>query len=313
MQANNQKFRGIFVSPDDPKFMEQQVDPAREVLDLESLNIAEIRSHYIARQQNYDTAPFDPEGRTLRFFPGGYTVWSGFPGAGKTTLLRQLACQLMHHGKSVMVASMEENPVDVFYRHAVVALGDPEPSQDGLEWCVFHWQDKLRLWSGGRLPASHQKLFAGVRIMARQGVRHVIIDSLMCLDVSNGDWEGQRLFANSLLDTLQSSNVHIHLVAHPRKIISTDQDPDINDVAGAADIGRLADNVVFVRRSKNENASMHSNCTPMSISILKQRHGTGAIGPVVGWFNRDMKQFKLDQFDERRTAYLPAQAYEAVR
>ena len=187
MQANNQKFRGIFVTADDPRFLEKQVDPHKEMLDLESLNIAEIRKHHLERQANYDTAPFDPEGRSLRFFPGGYTVWSGFPGAGKTTLLRQLACHLMHRGKAVMVASLEEYPVDVFYRHAVVALGEGDPSQAGLEWCVFHWAEKLRLWSSEDLPAPHGRLFAAIRVMANQGVRHVIIDSLMCLDVSTGD------------------------------------------------------------------------------------------------------------------------------
>jgi twinkle protein len=309
VQANNQKFRGIFVTADDPAFLEKQVDPASELLDLESLNIAEIREQYMARQRNYDTAAFDPEGRMLRFFPGGYTVWSGFPGAGKTTLLRQTACHFMHKGKGVMVASLEEYPVDVFYRHAAVALGESEPTQSGLEWCVFHWADKLRLWTSDKLPAPHQRLFAAIRVMAKRGVRHVIIDSLMCLDVSTGDWEGQRQFANSLLATIKATGVHIHLVAHPRKIISSDQEPDINDVAGAADIGRLADNVIFVRRSKNENASMHSNSTPMAIAILKQRHGTGAIGSIGGWFDRDSRQFKVDQFDASRTEYLPRQAY----
>lgn len=313
MKVSNSKFRGIFVTADDPKFLEKHVEPEREVLDLEALNVAEIREQHIARQKNFDTTPFDPDGRVLRLFPGGYTVWSGFPGAGKTTLLRQLACHLMHRGRGVMVGSLEEDPVDVFYRHACVALGTEDPSQAGLEWCVFHWSDRLRLWASDELPASHQRLFAAIRVLAANGVRHAIIDSLMCLDVSNGDWEGQRQFANSLLRTLKVSGVHIHLVAHPRKIVSSDQAPDINDVAGAADIGRLADNVVFVRRSKGESLTAPAAVTPMSISILKQRHGTGAVGDLTGWFHRAHKQFKREQFDETYGAYLPEQAYREAR
>jgi twinkle protein len=309
MRASNSKFRGIFVTADDPKFLENRVVPERELLDLEKLNIAEIRAQHLARQRNFDTAPFDPEGRVMRFFPGGYTVWSGFPGAGKTTLLRQLACHLMAKGKHVLVASLEENPVDVFYRHASVALGTDDPSQAGLEWCVFHWADRLRLWSPECLPAPHQRLFAAIRVLAAEGVRHAIIDSLMCLDVASGDWEGQRLFANTLLRTLKSSNLHIHLVAHPRKIINADQEPDINDVAGAADIGRLADNVIFVRRAKAESLTANVEVTPMRIAILKQRHGTGKTGEIQGWFNRSLRQFKVGQFDLLPEPYLPRDAY----
>ena len=312
MKIGNNKFRGIFVKADDPKFLEKHVVPDRELLDLESLNVTEIRAQHIARQKNFDTTPFDPDGRVLRLFPGGYTVWSGFPGAGKTTLLRQLACHLMHRERSVFIASLEEYPVDVFYRHACTALGTEDPTQSGLEWCVHHWAERLRLWSSEDLPAPHQHLLAAIRVLAGQGVRHAIIDSLMCLDVSTGDWEGQRLFSNALLRTVKLSGVHIHLVAHPRKIVSSDQDPDINDVAGAADIGRLADNVVFVRRAKNETVSPHGNATPMRIAILKQRHGSGACGEVLGWFNRTRKQFKSDQFDATRSAYLPALAYQQI-
>lgn len=308
MNVNNKKFRGIFVTADDPSFLEQRVEPSRELLNLESLNIAEIRAQHIARQKNFDTAPFDPSGRVLRFFPGGYTVWSGFPGAGKTTLLRQLACHLMQQGKSVAVASLEEYPVDVFYRHAVVALGNEQPSQAGLEWCVHHWSEKLRLWSTEDLPAPNARLLAALRVLASQGVRHAVVDSLMCLDIGSVDWEGQRQFANALLRSVRSAGMHVHLVAHPKKPAAGGADPDLNDVGGSADIGRLADNIVFVRRSKTETSEANG-LTPMKIAILKQRHGTGALGEVTGWFNRARKQFQVEQFEESRSMYLPAQAY----
>lgn len=312
MNVNNGKFRGIFVTADDPKFLEKHVAPERELIDLQSLNVAEIRAQRIERQKNYDTTPFDPEGRVLRLFPGGYTVWSGYPGAGKTTLLRQLACHLMHKGSGVFVAGLEESTIDVFDRHACVALGTDDPSQAGYEWCVFHWGEKLRLWACEDLPAPHQRMLAAIRVLARQGVRHAVIDSLMCLDIHSGDWEAQRQFANALKRSVKATGVHVHLVAHPRKIISSDQAPDINDVAGSADIGRLADNVIFVRRVKDESIMNQPAVTPMRISVLKQRHFHGAIGEMVGWFHRGTRQFKADQFDTSRIGYLPPQAYQDI-
>lgn len=311
MQANNKQFRGIYVAADDPKFLESKFEERAELLDLESLDVASIRENYLKRQRNFDTAPFDPEGRHLKFFPGGYTIWSGFPGHGKTTLLRQLACHLIQIGKRVMVASLEEHPEAVFYRHAGVALGVEDPTQVGLEWCVHHWADKLRIWSSQEMPAPHARLLAAARVMAAQGYRHVIIDSLMCLDISSQDWEGQRQFANALVRTLKITGLHIHLVGHPKKPISGEQEPDQNDVAGAADLGRLADNIVFVRKPKVDMINSDPRVTPMKVSILKQRHGSGATGDCLGWFHREQKQFKLDQFDSEPTLYLPKEAYVA--
>lgn len=304
MQPN--RLGKIFVTADDPAFLESQVEPAKELFSLGTINVRELREEYIRKQQNYDTAPFDPEGKAIRFFPGGITIWSGFPGSGKTTLLRQFICHLMHKSNGVFLASLEEEPMDIFYRLSNVALGTDDPSEDGLQWCADVWSDRLRLWAGSDL-AKYAHLLAAIRVLAKEGVRHAFIDSLMCLDVGNQDWEAQRVFANAMRQTARRSGAHIHLVAHPRKLMSADQELDLNDVAGAREIGGLADNVIFVRRAKDELPI--GDCTPMRICIRKQRYYNGHLGDVVGWFNRRLKQFTQDQFSSFPTQYLPQAAY----
>jgi hypothetical protein len=69
--------KGIFITADDPQFLESQVEPDKVLVDLEGQNIAELRAEYIRRQRDYFTTPFDPEGHKLRLFPGGITIWSG--------------------------------------------------------------------------------------------------------------------------------------------------------------------------------------------------------------------------------------------
>lgn len=301
------KLGKIFVTADDPAFLESAVEPSKELFSIGEINVKHLREEYISRQRNFDTTPFDVEGRLLRLFPGSVTIWSGFPGTGKTTLLRQLVCHLMHNKNGVFLASLEEEPMDVFYRLACVALGTDDPSEDGLQWCVDSWCDRLRLWAGSDLARSAH-LLAAIRVLAKEGVRHAVIDSLMCLDIHNGDWEAQRQFANTMRRTARTSGACIHLVAHPRKLVSAGQEPDLNDVAGAREIGGLADNVLFVRRNPTAE-TLTGTVTPMLIKIAKQRYYNGALGDITGWFHRNLKQFKTDQFDERLTRYLPSEAY----
>jgi len=298
--------------------------PTRILMDLTKQDAAQVLTGYNERRANYATAPFDPAGERIRFYKGGITIWSGYPGSGKTTLLRQFACHLLNQGSGVFFASLEEDPEDLIVRLAGVAFGTDSPSQQQLQWFLDWYEPTLRLW--GVIGIARHKQLLGVIEMLSQpriipnraepgagytegpGVTHAIIDSLMCLDITNDDFEGQRKFANLMAATARATGVHIHLVAHPRKAISADQEPDLNDVAGAREIGGIADNVLFVRRQTT--TQMYSEASPMKVMIRKQRHFNGWLGEVSGFLNRRLKQFKVDQFDQVPTQYLPKQAYE---
>lgn len=304
----------VLVQPDDPAYLESEIDAAEELFAIGSTPVAQIREEYTKKQLQYSSSPFDPEGRLLKFFPGDVTIWSGYPGAGKTTLLRQLVCHLLHQQQGVFVASLEENPLDVFWRHACVALGTDNPSDDGLQWCVDMWCDRFRIWNNRWMDsdAEHARILAAIRVLGREGVRHAVIDSFMCLDVSSTDYDAQRRFAKAICTSAALGDVHTHLVAHPRKPFAPGQMPDINDVAGAADLGRRVANVVFVRRSPDENAAISGQCTPMLVSVCKQRNGSGALGQVAGWFHRGLRQFVRDQWQSMPTHYLPREAYSGA-
>jgi twinkle protein len=305
-------FGSLLVEADDEKFLEAKVEPARTLVDLNSINVRELRIEYVRRQQNYDTTPFDPEGRSLRLFPGSVSIWSGMPGAGKTTLLRQLACHLLSKGNGVFVASFEEEPLDVFYHHVRVAAGTHDPTEHQLQWFIDAFSDRFRIWKDDAVLPSYAGLLAAIRVLGRQGVRHAIIDNLMCLDVGAVDWEGQRNFAVQVARTAKLSGVHIHVVAHPKKITQANQEPHVHDVAGSKDLSGVCANVIFVRRDEEANTLGDCPVTTMRIAIRKQRHYTGGQGNMDGWFNRRTLQYMPSQWDTQITQYLPDDAYVGV-
>lgn len=263
-----------------------------------------LAEEMIARRAKFGTTPFDPEGNLVRLFPGGSTVWSGYPGAGKTTLLRQLVCHCLHRGSAVFLASLEEDPASVITELAATAAGTTNPTAHQVQWFIDAYGERLRLW-GRPGMSSAEEMLASVAACGKLGSKHAIVDSLMCLDVANDDLEGQRQFMRKLAAVARVVRIHVHLVAHPRKQVSAEQELDINDVAGAREIAGLADNVIFVRRARKERIAGPSE---MLISIRKQRHGTGYVGDIQGYFHREMRQFHLSEF-ANITRYLPEDAY----
>ena len=266
---------------------ELEAMPERRLVDVAQLSPSDVLARWQKRQSDWQTIPADPTGANLRLYPGGVSVWSGYPGEGKTTQLRQMAIAMAGRGEPTFFASLEEDPEDLLLRLCMVANGLREVEHEETFGDFLHWsRERLYVW-GVVGSASGTELLAVIRSLARRGLKQAVIDSLMCLDVANDDFEKQRQFANAVAATARVSGVHIHLVVHPRKIVSRDQDPDINDVAGAREIAGIADNVIFVRRGPPEMGTDFAKSS--LVHVLKNRHG-GWCGKITAYFRKDFGQ-----------------------
>lgn len=304
IDASRLRRMGQMLATDTPDF----VEPRKVLFELANKTAGELLAQFQKSRSSFVTSPFDPEGNRIRFYRKGYTIWSGYPGSGKTTALRQLICHLLNAKEKVFVASMEEDPVDVIVQLAGVCFGREVPTENQLQWFLDYYQESLVVW-GITGIARHREIFGTVQMLAKErGVTQVVIDSLTCLDINSQDFEQHRQFANILNAVSIESNIHTHLVAHPRKAVSVNQEPDQNDVAGGADYARLAHNIVFIRRGVMNGSDF--SMIPMQVCIRKQRYGSGYIGDIQGVFNRRIRQFKLDQYDQIPTQYMPKVAYE---
>jgi len=266
---------------------EAEALPERRLVDLSATSPSDVLERFRRRQTDWQSIPADPDGTRLRLMPAGVSIWSGYPGEGKTTALRQMAVKLAANGQPTFFASLEEDPEDLLLRLCHVAHGVREIEHEETFGDFLHWASgRLFIW-GVVGQASGSEVLATIRALARRGLKHAVIDSLMCLDVANDDFEKQRQFANSVAATARVSGVHIHLVVHPRKIISREQNPDINDVAGAREIAGIADNVLFVKRGPEEMGN--SVAKSSIVHVLKNRHG-GWCGKISAWFRTDFGQ-----------------------
>lgn len=281
--------------------------PEKILYDAGERSAADMLSAYKLKMDNFDTIPLDIEGDIVRLYAGEWTIISGYTGTGKTTWLRQVICHLLKAKKNVFIATLEAHPEHYLIELAGTAAGVETPSEKQLQSFLDTYGPQLKLW-GLVGVAEHKNILATVRELAPAGLHYAFVDSLMMLDVDSDDFEAQRKFAALLSATVQTTNAHIMLVAHPKKPMSADHEPTVQDVAGSGHLGNLAYGVHFIRRGPETPGS--PNITPMELHCLKQRTRS-RLGTITGCFFADQRQFHTDAHAQQPTFYLPAENYPA--
>lgn len=281
--------------------------PEKIIYDAGERSATEMLAAYRAKMDAFDTLPLDLDGKIARLYRGDWTIVSGYTGTGKTTWLKQCVCHLLKAGKNVFVATLESNPEHYLVELAATAAGVEMPTERQLQCFLDTYGAQIKLW-GLIGVAEHRKILATVRDLAPAGLDYAVIDSLMMLDVDSDDFEAQRKFAALLSATVQTSNVHVILVAHPKKPIDADRDPSVQDVAGSGHIGNLSYNVHFVRRGPDQP---DTDITQMELHVLKNRT-FGKLGVLTGCFYYHQRQFHLDSYAQQPTFYLPPEQYPAM-
>lgn len=196
---------------------------------------------------------FDKLDRILRGWRWGeLTVWSGRNGSGKTTLLNQLVLEGMkQHGDKVFIASLEMKPSKILAW--MVQQGGVSGDERKIRLALEAMQQGVYLFN--KLGKVDPDLIVDVFEFAakKYGCKHFILDSLMRVSLKSHDkYEQQEELVNSLVSFAQKFNVHVHLVAHPRKSMSDTDKPGKVDISGSADITNLAHNVLILYKPTYE-------------------------------------------------------------
>lgn len=229
--------------------------------------------------------------------PQEVTIWSGKNSSGKSTALNQVLLDLSMKGESVCIYS-GELPAPRLLRWAVIQhLGTEHPEHRDIISCL-EWLGEHLFIVNVQDEIDPAKLLADFEYAARRyGCRHFIVDSLMTITLG-GDEKAelteQKNFVKHLKSFSKKFQAHIHLVAHPRKTQTDDDEPGKVDISGSANISNLADNVIILFRysaGRKEKMSVKSRSMPDMALIVKKNREYGTEGYVNMSFDPRTKKF----------------------
>jgi len=229
------------------------------------------------------------------FLPGELSVWTGKRGEGKSTLLGQILCEAVDKGEAVFAFSGElrrERFRDWIYQQFAGPDNVAEVWDEGsgrAEWVIKpDARKRLEKWLGDRFllvdnteagTNTEAGILSLMTVALRQyGCRVFMIDNLMIAELEGQDYfRAQSAFVGKLVAFAKRNDVHVHLVAHPRKVGKDAIAMD--DVGGSGDISNRADNAFSLERLDDETAARLGY--PSVLTVMKNRE-TGTRGYRIG-------------------------------
>lgn len=241
----------------------------------------------------------------FRFRYGEVTVWTGYNGHGKSLMLGQTLINLMMQGEKACVFSGEMLPKYQGKRLAKQISGLDRPSPEYLDYIGEWLQERMWIFNVADVATLSRLLEVFLYAFKRYGIRHFVIDSLMMIDVPEdgaGAMTAQKEAMRKIASFARTYQVHMHLVAHPRKGASDKQAPTKMDVAGSSKITDASDNVFSVwanhRDTSGEDVSVEDY--DASLELHKQRNGDVQSKWIGLYFNKNSQQYTGDS---RRKGY----------
>ena len=226
------------------------------------------------------------------FYLGDVTVWTGKRGEGKSTLLSMIMLDAIEDGKRVCAYSGELRADRFQYWTDLQAAGKSNIKEfydHAKDRQVFYVpneiREKIHAWYSGNYwlydnaitsTEEEMTILKAFELAAkRYDCKVFMVDNLMTADygrVSDSDfYRQQSRFVGQLVSFANRHNVHVHLVAHPRK---TRGALDSDDVSGSADITNRAANVITLAKTP-----FNVDAFDLTLEVIKNRW-EGNVGTI---------------------------------
>ena len=191
------------------------------------------------------------------------TLLSGSNSSGKSSWLNTLLLNIINQGEKFALWSGELPPTILKSWIQMTAAGKrflrPSNYGDGKYYVpnniserIDNWLDDKFFLYNNEYGSNWSQIFNDMNLLMNAGVKVFALDNLMSLDIDllDGDKNGkQRELMLQIKEFAKKNNVHIILVAHPRKTISFLRKTDIS---GSSDITNIVDNCFIIHRVNND-------------------------------------------------------------
>ena len=253
------------------------------------------------------------------YMMGQVSIWTGTSSSGKSTFLGQELLNAINKGFVVCCFS-GELPSQIFQHWCDLQAAGPNnlesEDDDFREETVYYLsQDttaKIHDWYKEKFylidafgSVKEDLLIKNFEYAARRyDCKMFVVDNLMTMIFSGSEsdfYRKQSAFVGRLVEFSHRLNVHVHVVAHPRKVIGK---ATKMDVSGTAEITNRADNVFSVTRvdeetkaERNENKLYGDTL----IDVLKNRFSGRQDVEISMIFDNKSRRFRMtdnrDGFD----------------
>lgn len=206
---------------------------------------------------------------TKGFEMGCITIWTGLTNAGKTTVMTMITKQTIEQGEKVFYFNGEQTKDDFknnLYKQTVDKghiKGKRYKKTEIVDWFVEDdeipkldkiYSDNLFVYNNEMKRTIDFILQAMEEVRVKYGVRVFFLDNFMQIDTTSSDeYREQKEIMEKLRTFAVNKNVHIHLVAHPKKVDKLNSRITIYDVLGSSNLVNKAYNVISIIRVDNLN------------------------------------------------------------
>lgn len=191
------------------------------------------------------------------------TILSGSNASGKSSWLNTLLLNIVNQGTKCALWSGELRPDILKTWIQMVAAGKFNLRQsrygDGKLYVPNGIGERIDRWTDGKLfiynneyGNTWEQIFHDMRELLKVGVKVFALDNLFSLniDLLDGDKNNkQRELILQIKDFAKKNQVHIILVAHPRKVTTFLRK---NDISGSSDLQNAVDDIFIIHRVNND-------------------------------------------------------------
>ena len=236
---------------------------------------------------------------TKGFEMGCVTVWTGVSNVGKTTLLTMIINATIRQNHKVLAFNGEQSRED-FRNNLYIQSSDPsdlyyEQYQDTQITDVFVKEQKryeLDKRYGGKLFIYNNNAPRDIRSLLHEmedaymlhGVDVFVLDNFMQIDMTGSDiLQEQSRVMEALRTFAVKKQVHVHLVAHPRKMQEFHIRLSMFDIAGSMNVANKAYNIIAIERTDmmDKESTEYKNLEKILLNLRYDIEKTGTILEVL--------------------------------